>query len=211
MQASLIPDRSTDFTPPQAVIKQIRTGLSSRTGRGAHHRLIEVDVFRTTIGYRTRYIRHQVIASVTKYLACTETTSYVAGTSNDSLNERSLTNLLARDKAGGRLRLGTPATICRAAILGQLIVILVAHQGLGFMQPAVHFGDQMGPELDRPRRLVGAVVQQDDCGAHVGNSGHSISAAQKFRCLTRSLSIRVRRRYWASMCMIDWCVSSTTP
>ncbi len=54
---------------------------------------------------------------------------------NDSLIERSLSSLFARDDASGRVRLGTLVTIRWVAILGQLTAILVAHQGLGFPLP----------------------------------------------------------------------------
>ena len=54
---------------------------------------------------------------------------------NDSLIERSLSSLFARDDASGRVRLGTLVAIRWVAILGQLTAILVAHQGLGFPLP----------------------------------------------------------------------------
>ena len=50
--------------------------------------------------------------------------------SNDSLIERSLASLFARNDASGRVRLGTLATIFWVAILGQLTTILVARQAL---------------------------------------------------------------------------------
>lgn len=64
----------------------------------------------------------------------------MADFSNDSLIGRSLASFLARDDAGGRVRLGTLVTIRWVAILGQLIAILVAHQGFGFVLP-------LGPAL----------------------------------------------------------------